>query len=35
MKIKDGLTTKFLLQDAFIRVLNKNICVFVGNFRRR
>jgi len=34
MEIKDGATTQFLLQDAFIRVLNKNIRVFVVNFRR-
>ena len=28
---KDGSTNQFLLQDAFIRVLNKDIRVFVVN----
>jgi hypothetical protein len=34
METKDGSTTQFLLQDAFILVLNKNIRLFVVNFRR-
>ena len=34
MEIKDGSKAQFSLQDAFILVLNKNICVFVVNFRR-